>query len=67
MYTIEQRSYGIQVTVDSALEPHEIEELASELKHKARFSKKPYEPFGIFVRPSEKARGAVPPKMYVVD
>lgn len=67
MYTIEKRSYGLQVTVDSALEPHEIESLARDLQRTMGFLKRPYEPLGIVVRPSLSAQGKVKPRVYVVE
>jgi hypothetical protein len=67
MYTIEKRSYGLQVTVDSALQPEEIEVLTKELKLSLTHSKRPYEPLGIFVRPSSNASFTLKPRIYVVD
>lgn len=67
MYTIEKRSYGWQITVDTALEPHEIETLTNELKRSTNFMKRPYEPLGILIRPSLSAQGKLKPRVYVIE
>lgn len=67
MYTIEKRSYGLQITVDRVLAPDEIEVLGAELKRSLKNGKKPYEPLGILVRPSANAPKTLRPRVYVVE
>ncbi|MCS6807357.1 MAG: hypothetical protein RML40_01350 [Bacteroidota bacterium] len=67
MYTIEPRSYGLQITIDAALEPHELEKLATELKQHMRRSRDVFAPLGILVRPSQHAQSHIQPRMYLIE